>query len=888
MRLNIKRTIVSIIGIMLSTALMLTIGTMFSSIAGTIKNDAIIRNGDYHYSYRFLDPTKVNELIKNVNVDEYYKKRMLGMSSLDVENQYTVSEADNKYLEQLYVTEGVLPKNNNEIIVNDKFLKANNLSIGDEYNFAYGDVHADIKNERIFFNYADYIYDDSHQINYLKTRNYDEIELEVENITEKTYQIVGTFVEPSIWYNYSNFYTLNNEMSDDNAIVYIKYNDPKNAKQYRGETINKYVEKDIFGLDYNRHSKELGNYEELMNYDYIDPSQENYQLMMFYNGFGFENLDSIFLSLLVFILIILSVGSAIVIYNSFAISAIDRKKELGIYKSIGATPSQIKYSILYEAIIVGAIGMFLGVVLSQSVTITLINLVNHYLGDLMSSGEIPVKLGMYINILYFIVPLIFMIIVVYISALIPARNAGKTSAMDLIRQKDDVKLTARAVKSNWFVRKFFKAEGVLAHKNMRRNKKRYRITLISLVTSIIMFVTFSTFAELLERSVETYSQYGYDLQVHMYPNYDYEDRVLISEINNQYKDNVSKMLPLLDDADYLVTKKTYFSVLLNDKVLSDEYQKYLQSFNNGEHYESIVMYAISDDLYQEYAKSINANDAKHIIANQSSIISTKSNNLKLNEYKIFNDKINSIDIIEYVNDNEQVLKIDDVHFTSNVEINNIKLSNSNNSIVLITSDSMFDEYQSRVELDRENVYHEFEYITSEILVRSDNYEMIEKSINDLELDNTYIYSISGEIKLMNNVITLTRIIVYLFILITTLIGVTSVFNTVYTNIVLRRREFAMLRSVGMDTKGFNRILVYESLLFSFKALLLALPISLGLILFLNLILNDVYASSVIFIPYGAIIISIIAVFTIMYLVSMYSSKNIKRENILEALRKELN
>jgi len=141
-------------------------------------------------------------------------------------------------------------------------------------------------------------------------------------------------------------------------------------------------------------------------------------------------------------------------------------------------------------------------------------------------------------------------------------------------------------------------------------------------------------------------------------------------------------------------------------------------------------------------------------------------------------------------------------------------------------------------------------------------------------------------KQTNNLILVVKILMYGFISLVTLIGVTSVFNTISTSMALRKREFAILRSIGLTRGGFNKMLFFESLFFGMKSLIFALPVSIGVTILIHYSLSDMMSISTIIIPWKAIIISIVSVFIIVLLTMMYSSSKIKKHNIIEQIREE--
>lgn len=877
-KLNRKRSIVTIIGIMLSTAMMLTIGTMFASLAGSIKEDAILKDGEYHVSYRLIDDDKFDSVVNNKNVDFYYMSKMIGVNISDDANYYSLNEGDQRRLDQLSVIEGRLPQNNKEIIVDEKFLVDNkDLKIGDKFTFKAGDAYTEYEGERVDLKYSGYLRSDANYYHYKETKEYGDTSYVVENYKDYEYTVVGTYDDFDYYTNSPRtFFTLNDNMSSKDAVVFIAYNDLKNIYDIQDETIKNNVPTEIYLDSY--YNPEF-NY----NYEPISISTVNTQLVMFYSGFSYTNINVLFGGFLAFILSILSIGCIVVIYNSFAISAIDRKREFGIYSSLGATGQQLKYSMYFEALILGGIGIILGMILSQVVSVLLIKLILHYTEIFSKQGTGFINISLHMNWLLYIIPLIFMVLVIYLSVLTPAKRSSKTSAIDLIRQKDDIKLTNKDIKTNFIARKLFKAEGVIAHKNMKRNKKRYRITLISLVTSVFMFVSFSTFSSLYNQALAFSPTGGFDVNINLF----YED--------DKSKDEAIKsVMPLLEDKDYLFTKETWLDLPLVDENLSDDYQNYLLEFYEGvdldEIHVGLQFKSIPDKEFEQIKSDYNRFDVDNIIINKAQVMKSTKDEMNLKEYNIFNTEKN-INVELYVDEKEVEMTLRNNLFVDDVSIHGVSLTPDITSsyVLVLTSESRFNslekQYQSKLD-DREG-YSTFENTGISFGVKTDDPQAFLDSFEKQSINNAYAYSGVIELQMITNIITLVKIIVYLFIAVTTLIGITSVFNTIYTSIILRRREFAMLRSIGMDTKGFNRILIYESILFSIKTILIAFPLSVISVLLFNVIISNTIEFTYLIVPWSAYLISIIAVITIMLSVTMYSSKNIKKENILEALRKEL-
>ena len=171
-------------------------------------------------------------------------------------------------------------------------------------------------------------------------------------------------------------------------------------------------------------------------------------------------------------------------------------------------------------------------------------------------------------------------------------------------------------------------------------------------------------------------------------------------------------------------------------------------------------------------------------------------------------------------------------------------------------------------------------------LKANDYDSYAKNIEDFQKTNSvgnFSYmDIKAYMKSMDTLKLFISIFLYGFITIITLIGITNVFNTINTNIQLRRKEFAMLRSVGLSPKGFNKMIYYESIFYGLKALLYGLPAGIALSYLMYYIFGGVGAFSF-SLPWMPILICIVAVFLIVYSTMLYAGSKIKKENILDAL-----
>ena len=561
-------------------------------------------------------------------------------------------------------------------------------------------------------------------------------------------------------------------------------------------------------------------------------------------------------------------GCSIVIYNSFAISVMERKKQFGLFSSIGATKSQLKKTVFYEAFLVSLIGIPLGVLSGIFGIWVVLQITNALLPDAFS---FPLTLSLYPS--FIILPIIYMIITILISAYLPSRAASKISPIEAIRLNDDIKVKRKTVKTNRFVEKCFGIEGELARKNMKRNKKKYRITILSLVISIVLFVSFSTFVEYVNRGTNSLLEIrNYDIIV---------QQNTLDEISDEIYQNMLQV-PGIDQ------KISFETVIMTFDPLSGA-----QTYRDAPNTTDVIVLDQQD--YLDYLDRLNLNSKDYvgqirpILVNEISEVDYE--NMKIKNRKIFSNNQERQITFMGIYDSEEVDYEEAVRQTFPLTVvdempseamdtdfaQQIKIILSKEMMNLIEQDSQkFTCCHRHTSLvmaeDHAKVYDEMEAIGEEILGEN-QYEI-------------YAFDMTANTQLQKNLVFVIGMFLYGFIALVTLIGVTSVFNTIHTSMALRRKEFAVLRSVGLTPKGFNKMLCYESIFYGLKALLIGLPISFVIIVLFHFIFMNVVSFTHILFPWKAIIIAIVAVFLITFITMMYATHKIKKENILDAIREE--
>ena len=835
LKLNKKRTIVTIVGIILSTALMVGIGLLFSSFQDYMIRETISYNGKYEAEYGDVSLDKLNSIDKKDF--SYFYQKAIGFSKFDSANEYKpyiyISSVDKEYFNELHLISGRFAENDSELVI------SNHINTNGGASYKIGDI--------ITLKYGERVVEG---VNTLANNEYYEEET-LNIVGEKTYTIVG-IVERSNFEDYSasgySTFTLDMNDKEGTVNVFVMFNNKKKIIKQSEDL-----------------AKKLG-YDNAISY--------NSTLLALYGESTYGNIMKSMITMIVIMLSLVSIGCIVVIYNSFAISVMERKKEFGLLSSIGATKKQLSYTVFFEALIEGIIGIILGICGAYIGIGTVILIINNLIGDIL-----VLKLNLVTNIVFIIIPVIFMILVIFISALVPSRRAAKVSPIEAIRQNDDIKINKKKIKTGKLVNKLFGIEGEIALKNIKRNKKKYRVTIVSLFISIVLFISFSSY---MNYTIDTASSVMGEVP------YDYQISYFGDDNDIDALDKISEIIKSNDVKEYVSYSASNLSIIGN-YIYSDEYLDFYKSAYGDDgikaltnlKYQYISIYILDDISYNKYKELIGLDKDSVILLNKFKGVSYGNNKRVNYDIPVINNGDINIKICNFDDNDEDV----DTTKYCNKKIDNIFITNKSFDLIeefsymsdfkLIVNKKLYDNIS-----DSGTHYTQFNII-------SDNTDNIDKLTKELDkYDNVNYTNVKESMKQANNMILVIKILMYGFIGLVTLIGVTSVFNTISTSMALRKREFAVLRSIGLTRKGFNKILFFESLFFGLKSLIYAIPVSLGVTIIIHYALADMMSINSIVIPWKAIIISIVSVFVIVLLTMMYSTSKIKKHNIIEQIREE--
>ena len=849
LKLNKKRTIVTIIGIMLSVALITAVATMYASgLKSLVVYEKYVK-GDFHVEFMDVPSDDVKNIKNNNGVEDVYLTKEIGYAPLkDSKNSgkpYAyVMGFDKGALENLSIrlTIGRLPQNEDEIII-PTHLKTNG--------------RMDIENNKEITLEVGERVSDTYKLN--QYDGYDADNEKIINTKQKTYKIVGVYersatnIEPYIAPGYTFISYIDDNNFTGNVNVYAKYNKAGSKNHIKvtadiigvnADVLNKYYygsfdnEEELIKvreeLDKARYGTDFNSYLIALETDPIRNS-------------GIGNLGYV----VIVVCIIIVFTSVFCIKNSFDISITEKIKQYGMLRSIGATKKQIKSNVFYEATILGLIGIPLGLLLGFIASYILIIVCNILLKDSLTGG---LNMVLSYSVISYIVAILLGIITIYLSALKSARKASKISPIDSIRNSANLKLKSKKLKTPKLINKIFGVGGEISYKNIKRNKKSYRTTIVSLIISVLVFIALTYFMNAFMSEIkQEVNATEYNINYYIKNN---EEKNIINKINQTVKlDNIK---------NYSIIRTT------NGTFNNPKYNIEQENINDN-----IYIVSIGEEAYKKYLKSLNLNyddvKDKGILVDEIKYSVNKNDKIVNKQDRLY--KYNKGDIVSmnlYIESNETNINLS-VGAISDVRP--FGLQKNTEEVYFVVSDEYYDKINGGSQYY--NVYFD-----------STNASKLQDDIDKILKDERYSVDNKEEnVRIMRNLILLIGIFLYGFITVIILISVTNIFNTITTSMELRKPEFAMLKSVGMTSKEFNRMIRLESIFVCIKSLIFGIPIGLAISYVIYLLLSQ--NEDLIFeVPFNGIIISSIFVLLLISILMKYSISKINKQNTIETIRNE--
>jgi putative ABC transport system permease protein len=892
---NRTRTIVTIIGIMLSAAMICASTTLVSSMQNFVLRCEIYRSGDWHgavYDAAYKDYEDIRDSGK---VSSAAYAQVLGYAKIGSANEYKPylyvlgGDAASGYFETMpvHLILGTLPKDPTEIIL-PEHLTSNgkvNYTLGDTVTLEVGDRMLDGK--RLGQDTPIYAYDSETHTEVMSGEG-------LENTEPRTYTVVGIYERPTFEDYSAPGYTAltaaDTKSADQSPIhCYFKLHKPAGVYDFM---------------------KEMG-YTQEYRYAY------NTKVLLYSGTAPFDSFLTAFYSLAAIIIALIVFGSVSLIYNAFSISVSERTRQFGLLSSVGATRKQLRRMVLFEALAVSIVGIPLGILVGiGGIGITLL-----LIGDkFFSIVRVDIPMRLCVSWQAVVIAAVIALVTVLISAWIPSKRATRVSAVEAIRQSMDIKVSGRPVRTSKLSYKLFGLPGVLAGKHYKRNRKKYRTTVVSLFMSIVLFVSAAAFTDYMMESAEgglASDQFDLiyaaesDASAAMMPDALLE--LLFSEQNVTGGTYTKKQFLQGDISREYVTamfadRFSNFCMESEDRapkklgisgylyfVADAEFNRLLEKYDlkEADYYDRDNPLGIALDRNIELDRRLEKYVTLDTLKGDVCVIEglyyveidgyyRKDSRIDENGNKVvlYQNRDNESDIIELPYE-ESFAKYT---LRSEKTIEEAPFFVSRSTPVAINMIYPYSMLESVVPEAALNQFRNTEYfLTSSNHAAS--FENLATTLTENGLSSRQLFDYAANAETNRNVITIIRVFAYGFIVLISLIAAANVFNTISTNISLRRREFAMLKSVGITQKGFRRMMNCECLLYGSKALLLGLPVSCGITYLIYRAITTAYETSF-HLPWAAIGIAVLSVFLVVFATMMYAMRKVKKDNPIDALKNE--
>lgn len=872
LRLNKVRTIVTIVGIMLSAALITVVSGMALSGRQTMIDGQKTWSGNYDVALDIIDTAKIDKIRQNRNVENAFYKERLGFSKATVadnaEYGYAVTAISKNAFDgcfKLKFKKGSFPTNSNEAVVTGAFKNTDgkDVKVGDKITLELGVLKStDGK-----------VLGESELLD-LSPKRFKESK--ITDKKQKTYTITGIIENPntSELNNPSScfgIYTVSDEKSPVEAIrtkhmnkLYIAYT-PQSEGDYLQNTA------DILGFKADDMSNVIS--------DEISPEDQqtsgingysfNTTLLAMKGYGGSEGTNVMIFSLAVIIIIIVMLASVFVIRNSFAISITEKTSMYGMLASVGATKRQIRRNVLFEGFILGLIGIPLGILLGLGVNAILITILNSVLGDALSGA----KFVFVTPTIPIICAIVLSAVTIFCSSFFIALRASRIPPLVAIRGNKDIKVkNNKPYRTSKLTKKLFGVGGEIASKSLKRSRKKYRTTVISIVVSVAMFIAVSAFMD-----------YGMTFTDHYYGNTDYS--YMVSGIDANQAQTIEKM----PEIENYLTVGLQYGYVSADVPVNECGENFLYDNADGTKSFSVEFLEFEHDTFVQICRELKLdyNKVKGGVLVYSEVTPYNMENMEGTgePMKLFGKTAPTKFIVYGNDDNGNELIAGKLKVSSVFD----EIPKSADSVIgegTIFGQGLIIGEQGVIspQLGEHGCYITLYANTSDHTSLTSRIESM-SGTGDSE-SYISIYDSEEIVRQFNAVMLIVGIFVYGFIGVISLIGLTNIFNTISTNMQLRSKEFASLKSIGMTKKEFNRMIRLESLMYGIKSLIIGIPLGvLGVFAIFSAFSNGNVPMSFVF-PWKAILISIAAVIIVVWLIMKYSISKVNKQNIIETIRND--
>lgn len=746
-----KRTLLTMTGIILAITLITSVTIIGNSIKQTQINQEKEISGDYHARIKNINSEERKILENHIKIEKTGLESVLGIHHLEKQDIDMIIYVNNqKAREQLgiKIKKGKMPEEKNEIALEEWVISKLNWDplLGEEVSL---DVIRKIQNE------------EGKGESYKFKEQFILVGI-IKNTPLKMTQRTMALVSQKTMEN-----ILPNNFQRFNALLTINNEYP--------------IKKTITELQ-----KTLNITEDRISY--------NTNLLKTLGEAGKPNWVLIFLALIII------TAAIAVVYNAVHISVLERIRQFGMLRSLGASPWQIKKIVLGEALILGITGIPLGLILGIFTGTGLIK-VSPLLQDLITEISLPLIQILGIGLLG--------LTSVLVSFYNPARIAGKVSPLVAIRNNNQV-LKDNSKKNKWiagFIQSLNGITGKMAYQNLWRNPKRFLITVFSLSLGVILLIVFGYFVENMDVS-------------NMLENILEDDYVLRTEMTSKQnfsEENVDTLKNLEGVLEISKLQRSFGHISMSEKEMSLAYKDiFLQGEYNVRQNPETNKYNIPLDILGLTSESLE--ETKKYLQQG-----------KIDLEKLSNEPVILVNNNFYSSSSQKRIE-SDFKIGDEIEINQIYMENGDikyktqkfvvGGIVTKIPEILDFRINGPTVYLHQNSYKKYfdtrgyKKIGLKISAAA-NIENIEKEIQNIvdQIPHASYLSYQEELEENQKQKNQTMALLLGLIIVISIIGVFNIINTISTNLILRTQEFGTLRAIGMTMSQLKKMIRFEGVLY---------------------------------------------------------------------------
>ncbi len=880
MRVNRVRTLVTIIGVILSTSMITAVATFGTSFQRFLVDYSIATNGNWHVAVTGTDASKAASLSEHKDVAKAAVLKTLGYAwfepvaegSPSVPYLY-VRSLSKEALKMLPadMREGRMPRTEDEIAI-PTFLLANEsqdnqTKVGDTLTLELGERSC--QGERLGQNneYMDDEYEDDETFTLTGTR---------------TFTVVGIYnTWPDVAYWAPGYDVLAGPTAEacEYQDVFMELKHPRQVYEFARENL----EQEDTEVMYNQ---------SLLRWLGIEDN---------------SNLIIVLMGLMAILIVVIMAGSITLIYNAFSISLRERTVQFGLLSSIGATKKQLRQAMRYEAFFVSIVGIPLGILAGVGgIGVTL-----HYIGGGLSNWIHGTKAGipLYVPVWAVVAAAVIAFVTIMISVWLPSRRIRKITPMEAIRSSADIRIRPNEVKTRGWVRALFGLEGMMAQKNYRRDRRKYRATVLSLTMSIGLFTAAGLFQMyLMATGAFVLDAPKTDIQYTLYADVDEHEEDVenilkhtkgIRSVSKHYRESLYFEFP----GEW--AKEGPLSIYSETLTMADEFStdagtqedtgsadsntgKSLRPENTVWIYANMLI--LEDEDFMRYAREQKVDASSYQDSGHVKVLylnAAKNFNQETERYEkqsIFpeeTDQMFGAGYMEYDDKGRASRFVRTMEFELGDAVERLpdSFEGFSDRITMILPECMYRKFYDGFQMEGLNAVYALQCEDVTAAFRDLEKRKGEQGLSDC----SYLYNVREEYETDQNTLIAVNVLTYGFVILISLIAVANVFHTISTNLMLRRKEFAMLRSMGMSPKGFQRMMNYECLIYGIRSLIYGL-------VFTALISAALYqtlgagADVEFLMPWRYLSVAAAGVFGIVFMTMLYTMSTIRNNNIVDELK----